>query len=520
MKGAVAAGHPLTAEAGARALAEGGNAVDAAVAAVFVSWVTESPLTGPGGGGFMLVHRARDRSERLLDFFVAVPGQGLPVGSRAEMAVADVTFAPGNVQRFLVGGPSCGVPGAVAGVAEAHAAYGRLPWGKLVRPAVELARSGVELSPVQASLHEILGPILRWGAETRRIYGDAAAKAGERLRMEDLAATLELLAEEGPSVFYRGELARALVECVQGEGGLLTERDLDSYRVIRRVPVRTGFRGHDFVSNPPPSSGGVLIAYALRILERLGPAPRAETAAAYTQIAEVMREAARARDRTFGRGLYRGGLAARLLAEETVESAASRIVRGPGSSKPEAAGLPSTTHVSAVDEAGNAVSVSISTGAGSGVVVPGTGVHLNNMLGEEDLVSPGGRFRAPGARLTSMMSPSLVLRGGEPVLVVGSAGSARLRGAVLQIVVNAVEHGMPVGEAIRAPRIHLDGARLHLEGGVDAAVADELERSGYDVVRWAEPNVFFGGASAVAREEARLAAAGDPRRGGAGVVVA
>jgi gamma-glutamyltranspeptidase/glutathione hydrolase len=172
-----------------------------------------------------------------------------------------------------------------------------------------------------------------------------------------------------------------------------------------------------------------------------------------------------------------------------------------------------------IDGDGNAASLSTSTGSGSGVIVPGTGIYLNNMLGEYDLM--GGRTVPPGRRLTSMMAPSLVIGpGGRPRLVVGSAGSARLRGAIMQIVVNVVEHGLPVDEAIAAARVHVDEPHVHCEGGHDPAALDRLEALGYDVVRWRRHNLFFGGAAAVeVREDGSLAAAGDPRRGGAGVVV-
>ncbi len=178
-----------------------------------------------------------------------------------------------------------------------------------------------------------------------------------------------------------------------------------------------------------------------------------------------------------------------------------------------------TTHVSAIDAEGNAASLSTSTGSGSGVIVPGTGIYLNNMLGEHDLV--GGRVVPAGRRLTSMMAPSLVLdAGGRPQLVVGSAGSARLRGAIMQIVVNVLVHGLTVDEAISAPRVHLDEPHVHCEGGADPAVLDRLEALGYDIVRWRRRNLFFGGVAAVAvQADGTLAAAGDPRRGGAGVVV-
>jgi gamma-glutamyltranspeptidase/glutathione hydrolase len=520
MQGAVAAGHQLTAQAGAEVLAQGGNAVDACIAAAFVSWVAESPLTGPGGGGFMLVHRASDSSDRLLDFFVAIPGRDLEPGERAEMDAVDVEFDAGMRQIFLIGAASCAVPGAMAGLGAAHAAYARMPWAELIAPAARLARHGISLNAQQAFLHGILDPILRAEPEGRRIYGwNGALGTGELLRMPDLADTLDRLAEEGPESFYRGDLAREISAAVQAGSGSVTESDLAAYRVIRRRPVRVPFRSFEFVSNPPPSAGGLLIAYALRVLDGLGrPAP-AGSASAVAALAEVMREAQLARGGAFLSDLNRGGLPKRLLADDTVAAAVRRARGRARAFAPEPVGAPSTTHISVVDARGNAASLSASTGCGSGVVVPGTGIHMNNMLGEEDL-NPGGRGGSPGRRLTSMMAPSLVLEGHRPRLVVGSAGSIRLRAAILQIVVNVLDHGMPVSEAIEAPRVHLEGSDLQLEGGFRLDVADRLAAQGYDVVRWTDRNLYFGGASAVGLDaEGGLQAAGDPRRGGAGAVV-
>ncbi|TMK73319.1 MAG: gamma-glutamyltransferase [Actinobacteria bacterium] len=463
MRGAVAAGHPLTAEAGARVLREGGNAVDAAVAAALVSWVSESTLTGPGAGGFMLVHRARDCSTRVLDFFVAMPGLGLPGSALAEMEEVDVDFSGGSTQLFRIGAASCAVPGAALGLEEAHRAYGTRPWADLFESAIELARGGVELTRGQAYLHAILDLILRHTSESRAIYerGGERLVAGDLLVQDDLARTLELLSDQG-------------------------------------------------------ASGGVLIGYALLLLDRLGGAGGgAGSAEAIARLAEVMREQTRSRGGSFTSDLYRGGLVGRLYAPASIGAATRRIERREVG-RLEVAGAPGTTHISVVDAAGTAASLTASNGSGSGVVVPGTGIHLNNMLGEFDLPKPP---RA-GDRLSSGMSPSLVLHEQRPRLVVGSAGSLRLRGAVMQIVVNVVQHGLDVRQAIDRPRVHLEGEHLHCEGGHDPAELDKLEAMGWDVTRWRRRNLFFGGAAAVEmRVDGTLAAAGDPRRGGAGVVV-
>ena len=511
MRGAVAAGHPLSAAAGARALEEGGNAVDACVAAAFAAWVAESPLTGPGAGGFGLVVPASGAA-RVADFFVSTPGLGRPAPSGAEMHAIDVGFGGDSetTQVFRIGEASCAVPGSAAGLAAIHAAHGRLPWRELLQPAIELAREGLELTRPQAHLHAILDLILRHSDEGRRLYSapnGARLGPGDVLRLPELGETLALIAEEGAAPLYRGELAGRIAETVAAGGGKLTADDLAAYEVVWRDPVRVRYLGHEVISNPVPSSGGTLIAYGLALLERTGRGG-AGSAEAIESLAEVMREQTRARD---------GTLDERLLEEERLAEAVERIranAPGPGEHAPAGG----TTHVSAVDAEGNAAAVSSSTGSGSGVIVPGTGIHLNNMLGEYDLVA--GAPAEPGHRLTSMMAPTVV-RGGEgPRLVVGSAGSVRLRGAIMQVIANVVAHGLDVWTAIDAPRVHLDEPHVHCEGGFDPEQLDRVQELGWDVVRWRRRNLFFGGTNAVeVRPDGQLAAAGDARRGGDGIVV-
>ncbi|NUR76152.1 MAG: gamma-glutamyltransferase, partial [Thermoleophilia bacterium] len=512
MKGAVAAGHALTARAGARVLEEGGNAVDACVAASFAAWVAESPLTGPGAGGFALVLPGDGRPPRVADFFVATPGIGRPVPPGAEMHAIDVGFGGDSetTQVFNIGEASCAVPGAVAGLESVHAMYGRLPWAELLQPAIELARAGVEMSREQAHLHAILDLILRHSDEGRRVYSrpdGTRLVPGDLLRLPDLGATLEELASEGAAALYRGGLATALVETV-GKNGGITKDDLAAYRVVWRRPVHARFHAYEVISNPPPSSGGILIAYGLALLERVAEGPFG-SAEAIIALADVMREQTRVRARGFASSLYRGGLARRLLSEQGLATGLARIQAGiAGVSEPAPAG---TTHVSAVDAEGNAASLSSSTGSGSGVIVPGTGIHLNNMLGEYDLVAGGPAV--PGKRLTSMMAPTVVVDADGPRLVVGSAGSVRLRGAIMQVIANVVAHGLGVADAIDAPRVHIDEPHLHCEGGFEAAELDRVEAAGYDVVRWRRRNLFFGGTNAVeVLPGGAIAAAGDARR--------
>src|SRR4029450_13345632 len=322
MRGAIAAGHRLTAEAGAEILADGGNAVDAWLAAAFTSWVAESPLTGPAAGGFLLVHRARDRSDRLLDFFVALPGRGSRKPVQPHMESIDIDF-DGSTSRVCVIGPgACAVPGALAGLEAAHARYATLPWRRLLEPAIALARQGVELTPPQAYLHAIIDRTLRHAPEGRAIYGEhGRMRAGDRIVMNDLASTLELLAEGGARELYAGGLARMIPGYLTENGGLVTGEDLAAYRVIWRRPIRVPYERHEFVSNPPPSSGGILIGYGLSLLDRLGADGGPGSASAIAALVEVMREQLRARSGSFAADLYRGGLAGKLYPEETLQAA-------------------------------------------------------------------------------------------------------------------------------------------------------------------------------------------------------
>ncbi len=503
----MAAGHPLTAEAGARVLREGGNAVDAAVAAVLVAFAAESPLTGPGAGGYMLVH-AGPGDDHLLDFFVAAPGRGLdPKAAPAALRPIEVEFTAEAVQVFNVGPSSCGVPGTLAGLAEALARFGTKPLAALAAPAAALARDGVELNGIQAYLHRILGPILRSTSECARLYepDGRPLEVGERLRLPELGDLLERLGAEGPGFLYTGDVGAALSDWVRARGGLLTREDLAAYEVIERPPARASYRGRVVLTNPPPSSGGILIAYALDLLARLDRSGDARA------LVEVMDRANRARTEEFVTGLHSEGYLERFMAKEALESAA----REAGSR------LGSTTHVAVLDDAGVCASVTSSNGSGSGVVVPGTGMQLNNMLGEEDLNPLGFHRHEPGRRIPSMMAPTVVLRDGEPEVGLGSAGSNRIRSAILQTILNVVDAGLAAEEAVARPRLHFEGGVVEAEPGVDPDGLADLERDGWSVQRWGERNLFFGGVQAVARDPSTgaLSGGGDPRRGGAAVVV-
>ena len=436
MQGAIAAGNWVTAEAGARVVAEGGNAIDACIVAAFAAAVTEGPLTGPAGGGFLLTWV--DGEATVLDCFFATPAQ--PLGEMEEIVI---DFGDASTQIFHVGEGSVAVPGVVAGLEEAHRRFASMPWPSLLEPALELAKRGVEATDVQRFLHLILTGILQRDEGGRRIYG-----VPERIETADFVPTLERIRDGGAAAV--AELIPELAD------------DIAAYRVGTPEPVRTHVGTLEVLTTPAPSRGGAIVAAALE----------------------------------------------RLATAETLDERARALQHGYAAAPPLA--VAGTTHISVIDADGNAAAFSSTLGSGSGVFRGGT--QLNNMLGELDVIGHGPR--AVGERLPSMMTPTLVLEDGHPRLSLGSAGSVRLAGAIAQVA-DAVLRGAPVGEAIDGPRIHVDGDVLHLEGGLT-----EVSPEGWQTVRWAGRNLFFGGVSAVERRgDGTLAAAGDPRRGGHGIVV-
>ncbi len=508
-RGAIAAGHPLTAEAGAAALREGGNAVDAAVAAMLTSFIAESPLTGIGAGGFMLIHTPSGESH-LLDFFVSSPQTVAPAADQMEFMVD----FDGALQQFNGGAPTCGVYGTAAGLWSALDRFGTMPMTELARPAIELSRAGVPTSEVHAFLYRILAPILTAWPEGRAVYAPDGnmPQVGELLLLPEFGEAIERLAEDGPEPFYTGEIAQKVSEFVTENGGTISREDLSNYAVIDRKPGETVYRDHRVITNPPPSSGGLLIADSLVHLGQ-------DTQVQAGDLVAAMDFANRARDREFIEGLQRDG-----FWDEFLSAGASWLtgehdaVQGGGA--PPESPLGSTTHISVLDEAGLAVSVTCSNGSCSGVIVPGTGISMNNMLGEMDLNPLGVENNRGGERVTSMMSPTVVVKDGEPRIVVGSAGSNRIRSAVLQTIVNVIDRGMSIKDAVKAPRVHFEDGMVQAEPGIDELALEAIQKAGTPVAQWDRTNLFFGGCQAVGRDSGgELAGGGDPRRGGAFVLV-
>jgi gamma-glutamyltranspeptidase/glutathione hydrolase len=502
----VAAGHPVSARAGADVLRAGGNAVDAALGAMLAALTCEPLLTGLGAGGYMLVAGVggSDVKPVLLDFFVEAPGRAGVDPQRPAAPLDPVQISFGDaVQTFHVGVASAGTYGFPAGVQEAATRFGTVALDELTAPAAALARDGVVLGRQQAHIVAILSAIVTSTPEAAALFAPHGRLIGaeDRLRQPELGDALERLGADGAAPFYTGDIAARVVAWLGDRGGLVSADDLAAYSVISREPLRVTYRGREVLTNPPPAPGGLLLAHALRALDA-APSPPPVTA-----IVDAMALAQDARTPAFLAGLHEPGFAARFLG-----AGAEGAVHAPAGSR-----LGSTTHIAALDASGGACSVTCSNGSASGVIVPGTGIHLNNMLGESDLNPEGFHRHPPGRRMPSMMSPTVLMRGGVAELAVGSAGSNRIRSAILQTIVRCVDEGLTAQAAVDAPRVHYESGIVDAEPGVDIAA---LAQAGHTVRAFRERNLFFGGVQAVERDpEGAITGGGDPRRGGAAVDV-
>ena len=491
---AVAAGHPLVVETACGVLRAGGNAFDAAIAAGFASTVAEPALTSLGGGGFLLAHTASGTS-RLYDFFVDTPGRGLDAGACVPHLTPVTVRFPSSEQDFYAGLGSVAVPGNLRGFLYVHQRLGRLPLERVVAPAVALARDGVRLNRWQAYILGLLKPIMTARSDGRELFepGGRYLAEGDVFANPELADFLETLPAGGDGDLYEGDLARRIAADMAGGDGLLGEADLAAYRVVEREPLAVDYRGRRLLSNPAPSFGGLLLALSLRLLEgcRFDPGRHASPGHLKALVA-TMQEVDSQRVGGVGDPAS--------LSDEVLAGSRERIRKASGG----------TTHVSVCDGEGNVASMSTSNGEGSGYLVPGTGVMLNNMMGEDDL-HPDGFHAAPaGHRVASMMSPCVVLEDRRVRLAVGSGGSKRIRTALLQVISNVIDFDMDIAAAIASPRLHWDGRCIQLEPGLPAASIDALAAL-WPVNVWPVADVYFGGVHAASPNGD---GAGDPRRGG------
>jgi gamma-glutamyltranspeptidase/glutathione hydrolase len=509
--GIVASGHELSSAAGAEALAAGGNAFDAALSALCAACVCEPLLTSLGGGGFLMARPAHGEPS-VYDFFAHTPAR-----RQHEKAI---DFFPiladfgTTKQEFHIGLGSMAVPGTVAGLFEVQRRHCRLDMEDIVAPATRFAREGVEINALQENISQILLPILEASPGAMRLVAteaepDHIAPAGSVVTHHELAGTLEALAREGSDLFYRGELARRLADDCREQGGQLTLADLDGYRVIRRAPVALEAMGAKFAFNAPPSPGASLLAFALSMLEGIDlRAAGWGTERHCLAIAHAIEASARLREATrMDRDLDERTLG-RLLAPE-------QLAQWRQLAMPSELFSRGTTHISVADEEGNLASLTTTNGEGCAYVLPGTGIMLNNMLGEQDL-NPDGFHRWPeNRRLASMMCPTVARMPDGGLLALGSGGSNRIRSAMLQVLVNLLAFDLDLEAAVNAPRMHLEGSKLSIEHGYPAHSLAVVEGRWPDCQQWPDRSIFFGGVHAVEKlPDGRFRGAGDPRRGG------
>ncbi|QQE67174.1 gamma-glutamyltransferase [Leptolyngbya sp. BL0902] len=516
-RGVIAAGHPLTAEAGAEMLRQGGNAFDAVVAAAFAACVTESVLTSLAGGGFLLAHTAEGEN-RLFDFFCQTPRHKIPA-DQVQFFPIQANFGD-TVQEFHIGLGSVAVPGTLAGLLTVHEQLGRLPLKTVMAPAQHWATQGITVNGFQAYCYQLLASILTATPAASALYAPQGTllKEGDRLYLPDFAALLDQIAQDGADLMYRGPLAEQIVQASERQGGYLRMDDLQQYPVIERQPLAIPYRDALLLTNPPPSSGGALIAFALELLATADLTEHRSPRHVAT-LREVMRLTNLARQDGYDAHLYRDDVLEEFLGSPHLAPYRQQLLDALQPTTLNKWG--STTHISVIDGEGNAVSMTTSNGEGSAYVIPGTGVMLNNMLGEEDLNPNGFHQWQPNQRISSMMAPTMVLEQGKPRLVLGSGGSNRIRTAILQVVSNVLDFGMDIEAAVTAPRIHWERGSFHLEPGYDRST---LEQQGIgaedDCTWWQAPNMFFGGVHAVGRSETGdFSGIGDARRSGACVIV-
>ncbi len=481
---AIAAGSRATAAAGAQILRAGGNAVDAVLAAGMAATVAEQSIASLGGGGFLLV-RQPDGTTELTDFFVDTPGRDLPDASLAlHFLPIDIQF-PGTVQTFHAGMGAVAVPGLLAGIFAAHERYCRLPLATLTAPAIRYASAGVPNEPKQVVFTELIRDLVVLSPESLALFArDGRFLAeGDLIHNPDLAtfltkvATGEVTGQTSPA--FADPLLTAMVN-----GGLVTARDLASYQVVRRDPIVIERNGAVLATNPPPSFGGSIIADTLTA----APLVSGERPASWVDLVAAL--------------------------DAATERGRASTPTGPRTTN-------GTTHISAVDASGLVAAMTISNGITAGFVIPGTGIQLNNMLGEADLNPAGFHAMPAGLRMGSMMSPTILARADGSVVALGTGGSERIRSAVTEVCVRLADLGEDLATAVAGGRIHRDNSGLQVEPTVPGDVITALRAAAPDQVNvWPAPDVYFGGVHAVVRHlDGRVKAVGDGRRGGWGLVV-
>ena len=499
---ALAASNPLAIRAGLDLAGAGGNAVDVALSAMLVAMVCEPGICSPAGGAFVTVDPADGSAPVTFDGNVEMPGRGLP-REGFSAGLREVTMEYGGGTSTTVGHGSVATPGALAAIDAAHTRHGRAPWAEVVAPAVSAARDGFPLGSASAYYLGYSGEnIYGWHPESRAALHDADGvplKAGEIVHIPYLADSLQLIADEGSDAFYRGDIAKRIAADMAEHGGLLSADDLTAYRAVPRPALTVPYGDWTLAINPAPSIGGPVLGAMLTLMAgRPSGAWQPDDIARLVAVQEaVLRYRLEHLDVTTDR------MAA---AQRLMDLVGAEGVAG-------LAGAPSTVHISAVDAAGCACAITASTGYGSGVMTPGTGLWLNNCLGEPELNRAGMHALAPGQRLASNMAPTVGRSTGGGVLAIGSPGADRITTALLQVLAGFAGAGMDLATAVAHPRLHVrrvDGDPIveHEDGIAFPSLPWPTHSHG-------PSSMYFGGVAAALRHsDGSLYAAADPRRDG------
>jgi gamma-glutamyltranspeptidase / glutathione hydrolase len=480
---AIAAPNEAAADAGEQVARAGGSAVDAALAAALVTMVNEVGIVSLSSGGFVTVQPADGSTPYTVDGWMDMPGRDRALGG----GTWDISTAYGGGVDITIGPGSVAAHGSLLAFAEAHRRDGALPWRELVAPALDVAGGGFRLSSASRYyLEHVHDDVFGWDDASRAaVHGPDGEVTTERVVLPDLVGSLSLVAEEGPSSLHTGELARLVTDDVLDRGGILGPADLASYQPVVRPSLLTRIGGWTLATTPPPSVGGVVVAAMLRLLE--GRPRNGWDAEDVAHLVAVERAVLGHRHTVLDRSTDLARDAAAYL--DLVDRDHLAVLESG-----------STAHVSATDSAGGACSVTVSSGYGAGMIARGTGIWLNNCLGEQELNPHGLHRLPPGSRLLSNMAPTVARHDDGTTLAVGSPGADRITTAIAQVLAGFVNGGLPLTDAVRHPRVH-----VHRAGRPDEVVKVETELT-----------MYYGGVGAtLVRPDGHLVAAADPRRDGA-----
>lgn len=488
-KGVIAAGNKYTAQAGIDIMQSGGNVFDATVAACFTSFITEPTLTSAGGCGFFLA-QTDNRKPILYDFFSQTPLQKRPV-EEINFFPIDFNFS-GAVQEFHIGLGSMTVPGNIKGLFEIQQQLGRLPFKEVLQPAIEIGRNGYQFSAFSEKVAKMVMPVWAHANEEDFFFKrtDKLLVEGETAYAKKIADSFEYFAKNGIREFYEGEIAQKITKDNLEKGGYLTLEDFTNYHIIERQPISFNYQDKTILTNPPPSLGGSLIELSLQLSDQNETGQRN-----WKAMVNTMRDINQQR---------KAGLDKIIRSKGLTESAETINMLG------------NTTHISVIDEDGNAASTTTTHGEGSGYCASGTGIMINNILGEADLLPEGFHNWTCNQRVSSMMSPSLLLGKNGVEAALGSGGSNRIRTAIMQVIQNMVKYKMSAKEAVEFPRMHLEFGKLEVEPGFKEEALKNIELVDEEVLNvWKEKAMFFGGVHCATRnEKGVLNGSGDSRREG------